>query len=179
MLNCQRERPLPRPLRLPLPPAPRMVNTPVSVAADRIETDLGSSKGYPAAPTHMEGVGMFGTEPFDTHTIVYNKYCDGGSWSGAVGNPPIVYQNTTLYFRGPPPSLRPGPHFPSNDYKGMRSFPSNITRAGPHFPFNDYKARPHFPSNDYKGMPALPSNITRAGPSLPSNGYKGRAPLPF
>lgn len=64
----------------------------------RIQTDLGSSKKYPAEPAHMEGIGMFGT--FDTHTIVYNKYCDGGSWSGAVGNPPITYKNTTLYFRG-------------------------------------------------------------------------------
>lgn len=64
----------------------------------RIRTDLGSSKGYPAEPPRMEGTGMFGT--FDTHTVVYNKYCDGGSWSGAVDNPPISYKNATLYFRG-------------------------------------------------------------------------------
>ena len=69
-------------------------------SVSRIEGNLGSSKGYPAVPTHMEGTGLFSTSPFDTHTIVYNKYCDGGSWSGAVDNPPITYKNTTLYFRG-------------------------------------------------------------------------------
>ena len=41
----------------------------------RGETDLGSSKHYPAVPKRMEGVGMFETAPFDTHTIVYAKYC--------------------------------------------------------------------------------------------------------
>ena len=67
-------------------------------SVSRTQTDLGSSKRYPIEPPHMEGVGMFGT--FESHTIVYNKYCDGGSWSGAVDNPPITYKNTTLYFRG-------------------------------------------------------------------------------
>ena len=48
----------------------------------RAQTDLGSSKGYPLVPTHMEGTGLFGTAPFDTHTVVYAKYCDGGSSRG-------------------------------------------------------------------------------------------------
>ena len=69
-------------------------------SVSRIKTDLGSSKNYPPEHPHMEGTGMFGTAPFDTHTIVYNKYCDGGSWSGAADNPPIHYKNTTLTFRG-------------------------------------------------------------------------------
>ena len=70
----------------------------LSESIGRMNTDLGSSKKYPAQPTHMEGTGLFGT--FDTHTIVYNKYCDGGSWSGAADNPPITYNGTKLYFRG-------------------------------------------------------------------------------
>jgi hypothetical protein len=48
----------------------------------------------------MEGQGMFGAAPFSTHTIVYAKYCDGGSFTGAMSNPPIVVGNTTIYFRG-------------------------------------------------------------------------------
>ena len=69
-------------------------------AVSRMRTDLGSSKGYPAVPTHMEGTGMFGTAPFDTHTVVYAKYCDGGSFSGRVSNPPVVTGNVSLFFRG-------------------------------------------------------------------------------
>ena len=66
----------------------------------RAETDLGSSKGYPATPTRMEGTAMFGSEPFSTHTVVYAKYCDGGSFTGALSNQPVQYKNGTFYFRG-------------------------------------------------------------------------------
>jgi hypothetical protein len=72
----------------------------LNASVARAETDLGSSKRYPPTPTRMEGVQMFGTAPFDTHTIVYAKYCDGGSWTGALSNPPLTVGNTTLYFRG-------------------------------------------------------------------------------
>jgi hypothetical protein len=48
----------------------------------------------------MEGTAMFKAPPFDTHTIVYAKYCDGGSFTGAMSNPPIAVGNDTIYFRG-------------------------------------------------------------------------------
>jgi hypothetical protein len=67
---------------------------------DRAKTDLGSSKNYPVVPTRMEGTGMFATDPFSTHTVVYTKYCDGGSFTGAMSNPPVHYLNSTFYFRG-------------------------------------------------------------------------------
>lgn len=66
----------------------------------RAKTHLGSSKDYPATPTTMEGVTMFGSEPFSTHTVVYTKYCDGGSFTGALTNAPVRYKNNTFYFRG-------------------------------------------------------------------------------
>jgi hypothetical protein len=43
---------------------------------------------------------MFDAAPFNTHTIVYAKYCDGGSFTGAMTSPPIVVGNATIYFRG-------------------------------------------------------------------------------
>jgi hypothetical protein len=46
----------------------------LSESVGRSKGGLGSSKGYPAVPTGLEGVGMFGTAPFDTHTVVYAKY---------------------------------------------------------------------------------------------------------
>jgi len=66
----------------------------------RAKTDLGSSKNYPLHPNVMEGTSMFNDPTFDSHTIVYAKYCDGGSFTGKLTNPPVIYQNTTLYFRG-------------------------------------------------------------------------------
>jgi hypothetical protein len=66
----------------------------------RAKTNLGSSKNYGVHPGGMEGTGMFTAPPFDTHTIVYAKYCDGGSFTGAMSNPPIVVGNDTIYFRG-------------------------------------------------------------------------------
>lgn len=69
-------------------------------SVQRAKTHLGSSKSYPETPTSMEGIGMFSTPPFDTHTIVYAKYCDGGSWTGAMSNPPITVGNATIFFRG-------------------------------------------------------------------------------
>jgi hypothetical protein len=78
----------------------------LSGSVRRAKTDLGSSKGYPAHIGGMEGDGMFEAPPFDTHTIVYAKYCDGGSWTGAITNPPINVTVRpgdppfTLYFRG-------------------------------------------------------------------------------
>eukprot|EP00035_Acanthoeca_spectabilis_P012000 m.211915 g.211915 ORF g.211915 m.211915 type:complete len:146 (-) comp15499_c1_seq4:144-581(-) len=53
----------------------------------------------------MEGTGLFDAPRFANHTVVYAKYCDGGSWTGAMSTPPI---NVTvgsdppfaLYFRG-------------------------------------------------------------------------------
>lgn len=66
----------------------------------RMQTNLGSSKGYPVVPTGMEGTGLFSTAPFDAHTVVYAKYCDGGSFSGALSNPPVKVGNVSLFFRG-------------------------------------------------------------------------------
>ena len=69
----------------------------------RSKTDLGSSKNYPPGEHFdpgYEGSYMFQHAPYDDATIVYNKYCDGGSWTGALSNPPRVVENTTLYYRG-------------------------------------------------------------------------------
>ena len=40
----------------------------------RAKTGLGSSKDYGPDPGRIEGLGMFGAPPFDTHTVVYVKY---------------------------------------------------------------------------------------------------------
>jgi hypothetical protein len=69
-------------------------------SVSRAKTHLGSSKNYPVEASAMEGTGLFASAPFDTHTIVYAKYCDGGSWTGALSNPPKVVGNTTIYYRG-------------------------------------------------------------------------------
>ena len=70
----------------------------------RSRTSLGSSKNYGNGSsfrtTSAEGGAMFRRPPYDDATIVYNKYCDGGSWTGALSNPPRVVENTTLYYRG-------------------------------------------------------------------------------
>ena len=56
----------------------------------------------PVVQGGIEGIGLFNSAPFDTHTIVYAKYCDGGSWTGQLSNPPIVAGNPAikLFFRG-------------------------------------------------------------------------------
>eukprot|EP00040_Diaphanoeca_grandis_P020239 m.107608 g.107608 ORF g.107608 m.107608 type:complete len:416 (+) comp27811_c2_seq1:300-1547(+) len=61
-------------------------------------TNLGSSKAYPAIPGGMEGTGLF--ETFSTATVVYAKYCDGGSWTGALTTKPVKVGNQTIYYRG-------------------------------------------------------------------------------
>lgn len=69
----------------------------------RSKTSLGSSKDYGPGSTFnpgYEGGSMFQRPPYDDATVVYNKYCDGGSWTGALSNPPRVVRNTTIYYRG-------------------------------------------------------------------------------
>lgn len=60
-------------------------------------TDLGSSKNYPTEITSPEGQGLF--DQFATATIVYVKYCCGGSFTGDVEGP-IAVGNATIYYRG-------------------------------------------------------------------------------
>ncbi len=74
-------------------------------SVERASTDLGSSKGYPAIPTQLEGMMMFESPTFDMHTVVFAKYCDGGSFTGRLSNPAISVPNGTsgnvsLFFRG-------------------------------------------------------------------------------
>ena len=50
---------------------------------------------------------MFATPPFDTATLVYALYCDGGSWSGNAAAPVTAKPNATaaaqtIYYRGRP-----------------------------------------------------------------------------
>ena len=74
-----------------------------TASAARAQTDLGSSKRYPPGDQFgagYEGAALFRRPPFDDATIVYNKYCDGGSWTGALSNPPRAVGNATLYYRG-------------------------------------------------------------------------------
>ena len=66
---------------------------------------LGSSKNYPTIASGLEGTGLFDDPAFENHTVVYSKYCDGGSFSGAVSNPPVQVANgsagvATIYYRG-------------------------------------------------------------------------------
>ena len=70
------------------------------LVAWRARTDLGSSRNYPSVFANGEGMRLFGAAPFDTATVVYAKYCDGGSWTGALSNPPRVVGNATVYYRG-------------------------------------------------------------------------------
>ena len=71
----------------------------------RAGTGLGSSKSYPPVPVGMEGQALFDDIAFVNHTVVYQKYCDGGSFSGSLSNPPVKVRNgsggmATIYYRG-------------------------------------------------------------------------------
>lgn len=69
----------------------------------RSKTQLGSSKSYGPGSSFdpgYEGSMMFRHPPFDDATIVFNKYCDGGSWIGAPTSTPRVVLNTTIFYRG-------------------------------------------------------------------------------
>ena len=63
-----------------------------------------------AGPTYTdtyEGSHLFKTPPFDTATLVYALYCDGGSWSGNAAAPVSAKPNSsaanqTIYYRGRP-----------------------------------------------------------------------------
>ena len=75
-------------------------------AYERSATGLGSSTSYPEVIAGHEGDSLFGTTPFNTFNVVYVKYCDGGSFTGALDNPPVMVQNSTdkqtypVYYRG-------------------------------------------------------------------------------
>ena len=63
----------------------------------RAGTDLGSSLNYTLPLVSSEGDALF--NEFPESTIVYAKYCDGGSWSG--GNSSVTYvEGTPIYYRG-------------------------------------------------------------------------------
>ena len=73
---------------------------------ERSLTDLGSSKHYPAVPPGVlppgpsyEGAALFASPPFASFTVVYAKYCDGGSWTGDNATVPVV-KGASLFFRG-------------------------------------------------------------------------------
>ena len=68
--------------------------------ADRAQTDLGSSKAWPSTynDTYCGGE-LFATPPFDSYTIIFAMYCDGGSWTGNVSEP-VRTGNSTVYYRG-------------------------------------------------------------------------------
>lgn len=60
-------------------------------------------KDYGVLPRGIEadGIGgLYSTYPFENHTVVYAKYCDGGSWTGAYNTAPVKVGNETIYFRG-------------------------------------------------------------------------------
>jgi hypothetical protein len=82
--------------------------------AARANTDLGSSTAgphkYSWGPTFSdpyEGSQLFQTPPFDTATLVYALYCDGGSWAGNAKDPVMAKPNSTappqkIWYRGRP-----------------------------------------------------------------------------
>jgi O-palmitoleoyl-L-serine hydrolase len=64
-------------------------------------TDLGSSSKYPQMMANAEGEGLYAQ--FATFSIVYMKYCDGGSFTGDVDAPVVVKSQkttTTIFYRG-------------------------------------------------------------------------------
>ena len=70
-----------------------------SSCLSRASTHLGSSTEYPASPGGMEGTGLY--DEFATSTIVYVKYCDGGSFTGNA-DAPVTFPGSTkkIYYRG-------------------------------------------------------------------------------
>ena len=73
--------------------------------ARRANTTLGSSKNWPETYSdRYEGSYLFVTPPFDSYTVVFAMYCDGGSWTGNVSRPVHVSSagatNTAVYYRG-------------------------------------------------------------------------------
>ena len=70
-----------------------------SSCLSRAGTDLGSSTKYPAQPGAMEGGGLYAE--FATATVVYMKYCDGGSFTGNA-DAPVTFPDSTqkIYYRG-------------------------------------------------------------------------------
>ena len=74
-----------------------------AASVGRSKTNLGSSLNYGPGEhftPNYEGGEMLSAAPYDDAVVVYNKYCDGGSWTGALSNPPRFVENTTLYYRG-------------------------------------------------------------------------------
>ena len=81
--------------------------------AARANTALGSSN-HPnqyswgqAYSDPYEGSQLFVTPPFDTATLVYALYCDGGSWAGNAVAPVMAKPNTSapaqkVFYRGRP-----------------------------------------------------------------------------
>ncbi len=72
----------------------------------RAQTDLGSSKNYPAFfdPGYEGGNGMLSNvsalnPDFWGWNFVYVRYCDGASYTGDVAKP-VVHNQYPLYFRG-------------------------------------------------------------------------------
>ena len=70
-----------------------------SSCLSRAGTDLGSSTNYPAVPGGMEGGGLYAE--FATATVIYMKYCDGGSFTGNA-DAPVTFPGSTqkIYYRG-------------------------------------------------------------------------------
>jgi hypothetical protein len=69
--------------------------------AERSAGKLGSSTGWgPTYTDAYEGSQTFAMKPFDSYTIIYGMYCDGGSWTGNA--PPKVVGGKTIYYRGRP-----------------------------------------------------------------------------
>ena len=69
--------------------------------AGRAGTALGSSTGWGPTYTDLyEGSETFAMNPFDSYTVVYGMYCDGGSWTG--NSTPKQVGGKTIYYRGRP-----------------------------------------------------------------------------
>lgn len=65
----------------------------------RSQTALGSSVNYTAAVGPMESGSLF--DEFPEHTVVYAKYCDGGSWTGDATEPARTTDGKhAVYYRG-------------------------------------------------------------------------------
>eukprot|EP00040_Diaphanoeca_grandis_P029080 m.169321 g.169321 ORF g.169321 m.169321 type:complete len:408 (+) comp31561_c0_seq1:229-1452(+) len=68
--------------------------------ADRANSALGSSH-YWGNTTGLEGADMFSAAPFNAFTIVYAKYCDGGSWTGD-NSTVIMVGKQQIHYKGRP-----------------------------------------------------------------------------